>query len=581
MMKCPQCGTENEDASTFCENCGADLPRDKECPVCHARVKLSAHFCGKCRYDFGTGAAGGAGPGGLSMGDGNVIAGDVVGRQENIRITGNATIVRNEDETKKMVKCHVCGRNIAITRSVTCPVCQEMTCENCFDTSLRACTKCIQQKNANREDVYVDALRKALEDGRMTLAERQELNALQRRLGIGAERASELERLTKSGTAAAKDASPLTGYVRLSLQKALDLLYDEGDASKAYDSLLPIYKRYPENEEVLTGFLNAAVKVDPEEAFGIIRRNQADVAGMHLVCIDSDLINGDLASADERLAVATRLWPDDLLVACRRMLCLTAMFDKLHDGAFLRQAEELLSSVSEPRNKLESSWLCRAKNAVRMAMGDKVPKITRDYCRSNDLYFAVASGRGSLFQRALAARETDVELYVGLLSELAEDGHPDAQRLLGECYHDSIGVEQDYAAAAKWYRKAAEQGDADAQNRFGECCFNGSGVDEDEEAAVEWYRRSADQGNRFAQNNLGFCYENGRGVVRDLREAVNWYRKAAEQGHVRAQCNLAFCYEKGRGVGQDRGEAVKWYRKAAAEGYGSAIMALKRMGYGV
>ena len=588
MKKCASCGRENEDFVSFCD-CGSSEFVEQGVSASPAQMPppVSPTVPGGLSMgdknaigDDVVGVRSNAGmdraaePGGLSMGDKNVIAGDVVGRQENIRITGTATIVKNEDETKKMVKCHVCGRNIAIIHSVTCPVCQEMTCENCFDTSLRACTKCIQQKNANKEEVYVNALRKALEDGRMTLAERQELNALQRQLGISMGRAFELEKLIKNGAMAAKNTSSLSSYVQISLKRALDFLYDEGDVQKAYDSLLPIYKRYPENEEVLTSFLYAAMQVDPEEAQGIIQQNQADVVGMHLVCIDCDLMNGDLNSADERLAVATRLWPDDLLVACRRILCLKAMYDELRDDMFLEQAADILASLPEPQNKLESSWVCRVRNAVYGAMGDEVQKITRDYCRENDLYFALSSGFGEeagkdpeeLYRQAAAVRESDPASYVELLSEIAEQGHVKAQYDLGECYYYGRYVTQDRGEAVKWYLKAGEQGHADAQYSLGFCYANGQGVGQDRGEAVNWYRKAAEQGHSNAQNSLGFCYQKGFGVTQDLGEAVKWYRKAAEQGNSSAQNNLGICYANGRGVTQDHGEAARWYRKSAEQG---------------
>ena len=76
-------------------------------------------------------------------------------------------------------------------------------------------------------------------------------------------------------------------------------------------------------------------------------------------------------------------------------------------------------------------------------------------------------------------------------------------------YDEGRGVTQDYAEAAKWYRKAAEQGDTDAQY------------------------------------NLGVMYDNGRGVTQDYAEAAKWYRKGAEQGYADAQYNLGMMYETG------------------------------------
>ena len=68
---------------------------------------------------------------------------------------------------------------------------------------------------------------------------------------------------------------------------------------------------------------------------------------------------------------------------------------------------------------------------------------------------------------------------------------PQAQYNLGLSYDKGLGVPQNYAQAALWYRKAAEQGYA------------------------------------MAQYNLGFLYHNGQGVPRDYAEAYFWSDIAA------------------------------------------------------
>jgi hypothetical protein len=45
----------------------------------------------------------------------------------------------------------------------------------------------------------------------------------------------------------------------------------------------------------------------------------------------------------------------------------------------------------------------------------------------------------------------------------AAQGYAEAQYNMGVMYRDGEGVSQDYAEAAKWFRKAAEQGDANAE----------------------------------------------------------------------------------------------------------------------
>ena len=49
------------------------------------------------------------------------------------------------------------------------------------------------------------------------------------------------------------------------------------------------------------------------------------------------------------------------------------------------------------------------------------------------------------------------------------------------------GVPQDYAEAARWYRKAAEQGLAEAQYDLGGMYDIGAGVPHDDADAFRWY----------------------------------------------------------------------------------------------
>ena len=102
----------------------------------------------------------------------------------------------------------------------------------------------------------------------------------------------------------------------------------------------------------------------------------------------------------------------------------------------------------------------------------------------------------------------------------------------------------------KAWISAAEQGNAEAQIRLGILYRFGLGVPEDGAEAARWYRAAAEQGSASAQGSLGFMYANGLGVPKDGAEAVRWYRAAAEQGRVGAQNALGRMYAK-RGSSQD------------------------------
>ena len=214
------------------------------------------------------------------------------------------------------------------------------------------------------------------------------------------------------------------------------------------------------------------------------------------------------------------------------------------------------------------------------------------------------------------------------LESLATAGDPYAQAELGRMYDLGLGLETNYAEAAKWYQKAATQGSVRGQIGLGYSYQYGEGVEKNAEEAVKWYRKAAEQGFADAQCNLGFMYDTGQGVEKNAEEAVKWYLKAAEQGQARGQFNtgkyyydkaentdtfddlmdmndmdetenssyianpyeeaekwflksaeqgnsdaqnfLGIMYQNGQGVEKDYVEASKWYQKAAEQGNGSA-----------
>ena len=66
---------------------------------------------------------------------------------------------------------------------------------------------------------------------------------------------------------------------------------------------------------------------------------------------------------------------------------------------------------------------------------------------------------------------------------------------------------------------------------------NGLGVIQDHAVAAGWYRRAAEQGHAAAQNNLGVLYANGQGVPRDPMIAFAWYEVAAAGDNAKARFN--------------------------------------------
>jgi uncharacterized protein len=197
------------------------------------------------------------------------------------------------------------------------------------------------------------------------------------------------------------------------------------------------------------------------------------------------------------------------------------------------------------------------------------------------------------------------------LLPLAKQGDPKSQEIVGNMYADGLGVDEDYATAAKWYQRAADQGYGPAMADLGDLYFYGNGVDQNQTTAVKWYRRGAErgdpeseydyglifhdgsagqkqnfdaamkwflraaaQGDAPALNMVGYMHDLGEGVDEDPHEAFGWYQRAADKGFEVAQYNLGVMYQNGRGVAKNPTMAARWYRKAADKGDADSQAAL-------
>ena len=165
---------------------------------------------------------------------------------------------------------------------------------------------------------------------------------------------------------------------------------------------------------------------------------------------------------------------------------------------------------------------------------------------------------GRVDQKEIAAAQ--------LYQAKAEQGVAVAQNNLAGCYFLGLGVEPDFAQAARWCRSAAYQGQIEAQNNYGLCLVHGHGVQQDDAEAFDWFMMSAKRGFSEAEANVGSCYDRGAGVTQDFKLAAEWYLRAAKQGLAMGQCSIGNCYEKGDGVPKDLDQAMKWYLRAANQG---------------
>ena len=151
-----------------------------------------------------------------------------------------------------------------------------------------------------------------------------------------------------------------------------------------------------------------------------------------------------------------------------------------------------------------------------------------------------------------------------------------ATRALAEAYYlGSGGVEQDFQAAAQWYRRLAAQGDARAQTSLGLMYARGLGFEKNLAEARRWWSLAAAQNDAGAQHNLGMVYLEGQGVSPDPAQALHWFRRAAQSGHVVSQRILGLMLYDGEGAPPDRIMGLTWITIAAQNGEEVAEQTLK------
>ena len=79
--------------------------------------------------------------------------------------------------------------------------------------------------------------------------------------------------------------------------------------------------------------------------------------------------------------------------------------------------------------------------------------------------------------------------FPGLL-KCAQDGHADAQCVIGNCFQAGLGRSIDLAEAEAWYMLAAGQGHSVAINNLGTLCLARG----DQEGARAWYEKAREHG---------------------------------------------------------------------------------------
>jgi len=148
-----------------------------------------------------------------------------------------------------------------------------------------------------------------------------------------------------------------------------------------------------------------------------------------------------------------------------------------------------------------------------------------------------------------------IDKLSGLVTSLNDEifskagkGDADMQFMIGFCYFEGIGLEQDFLKSREWFLKAAANGNSEAQFWLGFCCYKGYNVTKSYDEAFQWFKQSAESSDHMAQYYLAKCYLNGEGTEQNYSEAIKLLKSAAHQGNADACILLTDCYKDGIGV---------------------------------
>lgn len=148
---------------------------------------------------------------------------------------------------------------------------------------------------------------------------------------------------------------------------------------------------------------------------------------------------------------------------------------------------------------------------------DKPLAQIRQQAQNNDA--GAQAALGAMYKDGVKVAQ-DREQALLWLRKAAEQGEAGAQVDLADLYA-ADGGEAAHEAAAELYRKAfvtllkaAERGEAERQHDLGFMYLNGLGVEQNDAEAARWFRKAAQQGLVDAEVSLGWMYQGGRGVGR-------------------------------------------------------------------
>ena len=162
------------------------------------------------------------------------------------------------------------------------------------------------------------------------------------------------------------------------------------------------------------------------------------------------------------------------------------------------------------------------------------------------------------------------------LEQIACQGDPHAQYLLGLLYRDGGLLVPDTEQAKHWLELSAQEL-SDAQYALGKLYLSDDSDIHHPAKGLFWLQQAADRGHEYAAYRLGKEYLARENISKDTVKAAAYLRQAAKQANPYAQYLLGKLYLTGEGVPRDEDEAQHWFSIAAQNGHAYAGYFLDRM----
>lgn len=130
--------------------------------------------------------------------------------------------------------------------------------------------------------------------------------------------------------------------------------------------------------------------------------------------------------------------------------------------------------------------------------------------------------------------KNDKKLAIDYYEKAANNGNLAAKYNLGNCYLVGKLVNKDVKKGFELIQQTAEiEFSLNGITMLGFCYHNGIGTQEDKEAAFKLYKKAANLGDKVAQYNLAQMYEKEDNTMKDINNAIRWYKESGYKDSVK------------------------------------------------